>query len=148
MRRRKEKRHPLPRKQGWRDISDEFWQKIKHLIPKPKRRTKKGGRPAAQPRKLLNGMLYVLRTGCQWKMLPREYYAGSTTHKYFQRWVQAGVFRKMWRLCLREYDDLKGVEWRWQVLDSQTVSAPVKGGKNRQKPYRSREIGDEATHHR
>jgi transposase len=93
-------------------------------------------------------MLYVLRTGCQWKMLPREYYAGSTTHKYFQKWVQAGVFLKMWKMCLREYDDLKGVEWRWQVLDSQTVSAPVKGEKNREKPYGSGKNGDEAAYHR
>jgi transposase len=106
------------------------------LIPKPKPRTKKGGRPPAEPRKLLDGMLYVLRTGCQWKMLPREYYAGSTTHRYFQRWARQGVFRKMWQLCLEEYDELKGVEWRWQILDSQTVQSPVKGEKNREKPHR------------
>jgi putative transposase len=134
--RRKEDRRPLPRKPGWRDVSDEFWKKVEPLIPKPKPRTKKGGRPPAERRKLLDGMLYVLRTGCQWKMLPREYYAGSTTHKYFQRWTRRGVFRKMWRLCLQEYDELKGVEWRWQILDSQTVQSPVKGEKNREKSHR------------
>lgn len=132
--RRRENRQPLPRKPGWRDVSDEFWQAIKRYIPKPKERKAKAGRPVAEPRKILNGILYVLRTGCQWKMLPREYYAGSTTHRYFQLWAKGGVFRKMWAHCLREYDDLKGIAWRWQILDSQTVSSPVKGEKNRQKP--------------
>jgi hypothetical protein len=42
----------------------------------------------------------------------------------------------MWIHCLEEYDDLKGIAWRWQILDSQTVSAPVKGEKNREKPNR------------
>ncbi len=51
----------------------------------------------------------------------------------------------MWVHCLREYDDLKGIAWRWQILDSQTVSAPVKGEKNREKPYGSGEVGHEAT---
>lgn len=133
--RRKENRRPLPRRPGWRDISDEFWDEIKGYVPQPKARKKPGGRPPAQPRKILNGILYVLRTGCQWKMLPKEYYAGSTTHRYFQNWATRGVFRKMWARCLREYDDLKGIAWRWQILDSHTVSAPENGEKNREKPY-------------
>jgi transposase len=73
-------------------------------------------------------MLYVLRTGCQWKMIPKEYYAGSTTHRYFQRWVKAGVFQDLWTHCLSEYDELVGIDWEWQVLDSHTVAAPVKKG--------------------
>jgi transposase len=119
----------LPRKPGWKDVSDEFWEKVEALLPKPKPRKKKAGRPPADRRKLLNGMLYVLRTGCQWKMIPKEYYAGSTTHRYFQKWVQARVFKKMWKACLQEYDELRGIRWDWQILDSQTVSAPVKKGK-------------------
>lgn len=91
-------------------------------------------------------MLYVLRTGCQWKMLPREYYAGSTTHKYFQLWARRGVFRKTWRQCLKEYDELKGVDWKWQILDSQTVQSPVKGGKNRQEPHGSGKVRHKAPH--
>ena len=51
--RRKENRKPLPRKQGWRDISDEFWETIKKFIPKPKKRKIKKGRPSAEPRKIL-----------------------------------------------------------------------------------------------
>lgn len=142
--RRKENRQPLPRRSGWRDVSDEFWDAVKGYIPKPKKRKTRRGRPPAESRKILNGILYVLRTGCQWKMLPREYYAGTTTHRYFQYWAELGVFRKMWIHCLKEYDELKGIAWRWQILDSQTVSSPVKGEKSRQKPYGSRKVRHEA----
>ena len=126
MAQRHEKRRPLPRRRGWRDVPDAFWTTVEPLLPpvRPKRR----GRKPLDQRRVLNGILYVLRTGCQWKMLPREYGSGSSGHRYFQAWVRAGVFRKLWARCLQEYDDLKGVAWRWQSIDSVTVSAPVKGG--------------------
>jgi len=133
--RRKEYRKPLPRIAGWRDLKDEFWEKVKNFIPKMKKKKTKSGRPPLDARKVLNGIFYVLRTGCQWKMMPKEYGSGSSAHRYFQKWVKAGVFKKMWRYCLEEYDELKGIKWEWQILDTQTVQSPVKGEKNRQKSH-------------
>jgi transposase len=131
-----EYRPRLPRKPGWRDISDDFWDFIKNILPKPNPMSKNGGHPPVDDyRKLLNGIFYVLRTGCQWKMLPREYYSGSTSHKYFQSWIKVGIFKKMWEKSLNRYDEMKGIKWEWQILDSQTVQSPVKGEKNRSKSY-------------
>lgn len=127
MARRRERRRPLPRRSGWRDVPDEFWEKVKPLIPRDKR-FRRGGRPPTDHRQIFNGILYVLRTGCQWKMMPREYGSGSTAHEHFQKWVVRGIFGKIWTLCLKEYDELKDIDWRWQSVDSQSVSAPVKGG--------------------
>ena len=127
MARRHEDRRPLPRRPGWRDIPDEFWALAEPLLPR-KKRSKKGGRPPNDQRQVLNGILYVLRTGCQWKMSPREYGSGSTLHEYFQRWTRKGVFRKLWRRAAAEYDRLKGLDWDWQAIDSVSVQAPVKGG--------------------
>ena len=73
---RKENRRPLPRRPGWRDIRDEFWEEIKGCIPKAKPGKGPSGRQPAEPRKIPNGIFYVLHTGCQWKMLHREYYSG------------------------------------------------------------------------
>ena len=126
-RRRVENRKPLPRKPGWRDVPDAFWKKVERFIPE-RPRSPKGGRPPTDRRTLLNGMLYVLRTGCQWKMMPREYGSGSVAHAHFQAWCRAGVFARIWKSCLEEYDDLKGIDWEWQSVDSASVSAPVKGG--------------------
>jgi transposase len=127
MSRRRRKRKPLSRKPGWRDLPDAFWAKAAPLVP-PDPSSPKGGRPATDHRKILDGILYVLRTGCQWKMLPREYGSGSSAHAHFQDWTQRGIFGRLWKLCLEEYDDLKGVRWEWQSIDSATISAPVKGG--------------------
>ena len=77
-------------------------------------------------------------------MVPRQYRSGSTCHLRFQTWVRAGVFKRIWRVCLNHYDDLQGIDWRFQSLDSATVSAPVKGGSNRERPYESRQTGHQA----
>jgi transposase len=135
MARREEHRNPLPRKPGWRDLPEGLWAKIEPLVP-PDPQSPDGGRPPADHRTIMNGILYVLRTGCQWKMMPREYGSGSSGHRHFQEWARADVFEWVWRICLEEYDDLKGIEWRWQVVDSATVSAPVKKGIRRAKTPR------------
>ncbi len=127
MRHASKPRNPVPRKPGWRDVSDAFWAKVEPLLPK-QRSSPKGGRPPTPHRTIFNGILYVLRTGCQWKMVPVQYGSGSAAHAHFQAWAKAGIFAKLWRLCLKEYNDLKGIDWRWQTVDSATVPAPVKGG--------------------
>ena len=138
MARRKENRRPLPRRPGWRDVPDKFWEKAKPLLVLPPRKRKSpSGRKPLDKRRVFNGILYVLRTGCQWKRMPREYGSGSSCHRYFQAWVLQGVFRGIWSLCLKEYDDLKGIEWRWQSLDSASVQAPVKGGNARERTQRT-----------
>ena len=115
------------RRNGLREIPDDLWELIEPILPLDKP-LGTNGRPRVANRTVLNGMLYVLRTGCQWKMVPREYSSGSTCHLRFQTWVRAGLFKTIWQKCLKHYDDLHGIDWRFQSMDSATVSAPVKGG--------------------
>ena len=112
-----------------RRIPDDLWMEIQPLLPKEKE-LGSNGRPAVPFRKVLDGILFVLRTGCQWKMLPAEYGSGSTCHRRFQEWVEKGVFQKLWVKVLEQYDELRGIRWMWQSLDSLTVKAPL-GGKPR-----------------
>jgi transposase len=74
-------------------IPDDLWIEVQPLLPKEEPGT--NGRPVVPFRKVLDGMLYVLRTGCQWKVLPGEYGSGSTCHRRFQEWVRKGVFRRL-----------------------------------------------------
>ncbi|MCC4772077.1 IS5 family transposase, partial [Methanosarcina sp. DH2] len=106
------------------EISDEFWNKIKALLPlsKPK---KKAGRPRKDDKRILSGIFYLLRTGCQWKSLPRFYGAPSTVHDRFQEWQKAGLFETMWKAGLLEYDNKKGLEWEWQAIDGAMTKAPL-----------------------
>lgn len=71
---------------SWR-VSDELWERVEPLLPRY-RRSKVGGRPRTDPRQVLDGILYVLRTGCQWKAVPRELGSSSTLHQYFQEWTR------------------------------------------------------------
>ena len=83
------------------------------MLP-PEKSNKTIGRPVVPFRRVLDGILYVLRTGCQWKMLPKEYDSGSTSHRRFQRWILSKVFHKLWVRLLEIYDDIKGIKWTWQ----------------------------------
>lgn len=124
------------KRNGLREIPDDLWELIEPHLP-PDKPPGTNGRPRVPNRVVLNGILFVLRTGCQWKMVPHEYGSGSTCHLRFQTWVRLGIFEKIWRKCLKHYDDLKGIDWRFQSMDSATVSAPVKGGT---RPEKTRQI--------
>ena len=112
--------------QAIRRIPDELWDEIKIMLPteKPNNTT---GRPIVPFRKVLDGILYVLRTGCQWKMLPKEYGSGSTCHRRFQEWILSNVFQRLWNRLLQVYDDVKGIGWKWQSLDSVSIKASFGG---------------------
>jgi transposase len=73
------------------------------------------------------GILYILRTGCQWNAVPKEFGSGKTLHRYFQRWVRARVFKRMWQAGLAEYDEVKGLQWQWQAADAAMTKAPLGG---------------------
>ena len=111
-----------------RKIPDELWDEIKLLLPPEKANNKTIRRPAIPFRKVLDGIVYILRTGCQWKMLPKEYGSGSTCHRRFQQWILTRVFQRLWVKLLELYDDLRGITWYWQSLDSVAVKVPL-GGK-------------------
>jgi len=128
-------------------IPDELWDRIKPLLPPPKRK-KKSGRPRMDDRLAANAIFYVLRTGCQWKALPRCLGAASTVHDRFQEWRRAGVFQRLWTEGLREYDAVKGLEWTWQAMDGAITKAPLGGKKHRPKPNRQTEIRNKTKPHR
>ena len=91
-------------------IPDELWDKIKNIFPKEKP-LRTVGRPIIPYRKVIDGILYVLRTGCQWKMLPKEYGYSSTCHRRFQKWNRLDIFKNGWIELLKIYDDLVGINW-------------------------------------
>jgi transposase len=109
-------------------IPDKLWDEIKMILPKEKP-SRTIGRPVIPYRKVLDGILYLLRTGCQWKMLPKEHGSGSTCHRRFQEWNKRGVFKKIWIKLLKIYDYLIGIDWTWQSIDSISVKSPLGGRK-------------------
>lgn len=123
-------------------IPDALWERIEPLLPRV-RRSRKGGRPPLPQRQVLDGIFYILRTGCHWKAAPPEFGSGSSLHRYFQRWQRRGLFRTMWRDALREYDDRLGIDWEWQSLDGTMTKAPLGGKKDGQEPHGPGQEGHE-----
>ena len=83
----------LPAASHSRDLSDEQWVLIGPFLPKRARRTDGRGRPWRENRAVLNGILWILRTGAPWADLPDRYPSYQTCHRRFQQWVRAGVLR-------------------------------------------------------
>ena len=124
-------------------IPDALWERIDLVIPIYKASCK-GGRPRLPMRNVVTGIWYVLATGCQWKAMPKQFGSGSAIHAYFQEWVQSGVFEELWQLALTEYDELKGIDWKWQSMDGAMTKSPLGGEKNREKPDRPCQAGRQA----
>lgn len=114
-------------------VTDEFWRRVEPLIPVRERATDKeyvrkpgAGRKPKSPRLIFEAIVYALRTGCQWKALPKERFgSASAVHARFLEWERAGVFRNLWEAGLAEYDDLEGIAWRWQSIDGALLKAPL-----------------------
>lgn len=121
---------------GWR-IPDELWERIEPLLPPPKRHPLGCHNPPVPPRQAMNAIFFVLRTGCQWAALDRTRLCKkSSAHRWFQAWTQARVFQLIWALGLDEYEELKGLDWKWQSMDGAMTKAPLGGEKNRAQSYR------------
>ncbi len=90
------------------------------------------------------GFFTSLRTGCQWNAAPSEFGSSSTLHRYFQEWTEKGVFFRLWKEALWEYDALEWIDWGWQSLDGAMTKAPLGGEKNGPQPHGSRQIRNQA----
>ena len=84
------------------------------------------GRPPKPARLVFEAIMFVLRTGCQWKALPAERFgSASSVHKRFSEWEAADVFSEIWKAGLAEYDQMQGIAWRWQSIDRAMFKAPL-----------------------
>lgn len=102
------------------DLTNEQWEQIAALLPKSKT---KRGRPAQDHRQLLNGMIWVLRTGAPWRDLPERYGKWTTIYSRFQRWRKLGIWDKMFAELQTALDVESNVDWEVHFIDSTTVRA-------------------------
>jgi len=96
------------------DLSDEEWQRLEPLVPA----VKSGGRPASYTRReIVNGIQYVLRSGCSWRMMPKDLPRWDSVYGYFNDWRKTGVWQAL-------HDQLYG-QMRQQMQRQPTASAAV-----------------------
>lgn len=99
------------------EVPDDLWERIKPLIDEldPAKAT---GRPREDRRRILDAIIFRLRTGCQWNHIPRLFGDDATIHRTFQHWQQLGLFEQIWALLVAECEELGAVDWQWQAADT------------------------------
>jgi len=121
-----------------RDLTDVQWAVLDALIPAPRCRNDRRGRPWRSRRTVLNGILWVLRTGAPWADLPERYPSYQTCHRRFQQWVRSGIMRGVFE-ALAEDLQLRGrLDVREAFIDGSFASAK-KGDRRLGKPNVARE---------
>lgn len=110
-------------------IPDFIWEEMKQIIPKPKDNHPLGcHKNRIDNRRVMDGIFYVLRTGCQWQALDQTNICKhSVAHDRFQEWAKAGVFFQLWERGLMLYDKTKGLKLKWQSIDGSVTKAPLGG---------------------
>ena len=108
-----------------RFINDEQWKLLKPLLPEPKANPK-GGRPPIDNRQVLEGILWVLRTGARWQDLPDRYPSPATCWRCLRLWEDQGVWLDVWRKFLSMLDADGLLDWEEAFIDGSF--APVKKG--------------------
>ena len=135
------KEKPLPT--IW-DVPDGLWERIEPVIleldpPKAK------GRKRVDQRKMLEGIIFRMRSGRQWNHFPQELGDDSTIHRTFQRWVGCGALEGIWAVLIEECGELGGVNWEWQSADCSMGKARF-GGRYWTQPHRPGQSREQEEH--
>jgi putative transposase len=92
------------------------------------------GRKRIDQRQALNGIIYQLRSGCQWNHLPRDFGSDRSIHRTFQRWIDKGVLAEIWAVLVGHCEGLGDVEYAWQSVDGFMGKARLGGIKSAPTP--------------
>jgi transposase len=127
-------------------VTDDLWRTIEPLLPPPAPRRcdrfRRGGRPPVDDRRVLAGIVFVLKTGIPWEYLPQEMNCGCgmTCWRRLRDWNAAGVWRQLHRVLLDKLNAADKIDWSRAVVDSASIRA-LHGGK---KQAQIRSIGARA----
>src|SRR5688500_7493322 len=107
---------------AWRGLTKQQWDAIRVHLPPPKASTR-GGRPRVDDRRCVEGVLWILWTGAQWRALPRRYSSTSTCWRRLKAWEETGVLLKLWRAFLAQLNDQQKLRWDECFADGSFVPA-------------------------
>lgn len=117
----------------WMDLTEEQWKIVGALLPQDRIRADGRGRPWNDRRQILNGILWILRTGAPWKDMPTRYGSYQTAHRRFQNWVRSGVIEKVLLALAEHLQRVGGLNLKECFVDGTFVPAK-KGGFKWEKP--------------
>jgi transposase len=131
-------------------LTDDLWEHLEPLLPQPRRKNRHvqyAGRKPSEARRVVNGILFVLRTGVPWRLLPAtsDFPSGYTCRRRLRRWHKAGIWQRLFETLLSELQRTHQLDWHRALVDSSTLRAPSGGAKTGPNPTDRRKLGSK--HH-
>jgi transposase len=130
-------------------LPDDLWKRLEPLIPRPKenRHIQFAGRKPSEPRRVVTGILFVLRTGIPWRWLPAtsDFPSGYTCLRRLRQWQKVGVWQRVFEALLAELQATHKIDWYRALVDSASLRAPCGGEKTGPNPTDRRKLGSK--HH-
>jgi transposase len=130
-------------------LPDDLWKRSEPLIPKPNenRHVQFAGRKPTEPRRIVTGILFVLKTGVPWRSLPAtaDFPSGFTCLRHLRQWQRSGVWQCIFETMLAELQAKHKIDWYRALVDSASVRAPCGGDKTGPNPTDRRKLGSK--HH-
>ena len=111
------------------ELSERLWEKIYPMLPVYER-SPKGGRPRCDDKFAFFGIVFVLRSGCRWQDLPREYGSPTTVWRRFATWQKLEIWQKIWDLVLFEFEKAGGIDKSETIADATFIRAKKGGPKS------------------
>jgi len=123
-------------KQHRHELTDAQWERLQPLLP-PQQRER--GRPSLDHRTIINGILWISKTGAPWRDMPERYGSWKTVSSRFYRWRAQGIWDKLWAEVQKDADTRGQVEWEVHFVDSSVIrahqhAAGAKRGTQKRKP--------------
>lgn len=117
-----------PKRLNYRQVPRSVWRISKRHLPKQEHKPGPG-RSRKPNRAVMNGLWFILWTGCQWKAIDTAWFgvSSSVLHERFQTWQQAGIWEQVFRSMLRFYGRKRHIHWKWQSVDSRSCASPLGG---------------------
>jgi transposase len=130
-------------------LPDDLWKRLEPLIPRPKenRYVQFAGRKPSEPRRVVTGILFALRTGIPWRWLSatNDFPSGYTCLRRLRQWQKAGVWQRVFETLLAELQATHKIDWYRVLVDSASLRAPCGGEKTGPNPTDRRKLGSK--HH-
>lgn len=122
------------------ELPDELWERIRPILERryPPAST---GRPRADLRRVIDGVIYRMRSGCQWNQLPERFGSDSTVHGWFQRFAADGALEEIWAAVALECDRQGALCWEWQAADGVMGKSRFGGAKRGPNPTDRAKMG-------
>jgi transposase len=131
-------------------LSDDLWAHLEPLVPGPRRKNRHvqcAGRKPSEPRRVVQGILFVLQTGIPWRSLPAtsDFPSGYTCRRRLRRWHKAGIWQRLFEALVAELQKAHKIDWYRALVDSASLRAPSGGAKTGPNPTDRRKLGSK--HH-